>query len=106
MTEEIKRMNIKEFREKGFLHEVNRQFFHPLGLALSIFINEDGTESLGDIWDYREDPEGMFFSNDMISEEKINYVAALRESKFEDRVIKSRELGLGIDTDGFQLKAL
>jgi hypothetical protein len=33
-----KRMCIKEFRELGLLHEVNRLFFHPLGLALALFV--------------------------------------------------------------------
>ena len=46
---EIKRMSIKEFREKGYLQELNRQFLHPLGLALEIIINEDGSESLGGV---------------------------------------------------------
>ena len=106
MTEEIKKMDIKEFREKGFLQEVNRQFFHPLGLALEIIIDEDGNYALGGIWDYREDPEGMFFSNNVISEDKIKYVTDLRESKFEDRVIKSREYGLAVNTSGMQIKAI
>jgi hypothetical protein len=30
------KINIKEFREKGYLQEANRRFFHPLGLALSV----------------------------------------------------------------------
>lgn len=106
MTEEIKRMDIKEFREKGFLQEANRQFFHPLGLALEIMIDENGNYTLGGVWDYREEPEGMFFGNDMISEDKIGYVKELRESKFEDRVIKSREYGLAVNTNGIQLKAV
>lgn len=43
----INKMNIKEFREKGYLQEVNRQFLHPLGLALEIEINDEGEEQLG-----------------------------------------------------------
>ena len=57
----IKRMDITEFRAKGYLQAVNRRFLHPLGLALETVINEDGTESLGGIWDYREDKEGILF---------------------------------------------
>lgn len=41
---EPKRMNIKEFREEGYLQEVNRQFFHPLGLALELEQNEETGE--------------------------------------------------------------
>jgi hypothetical protein len=58
---DVKRMDIKEFRELGFLQEVNRHFFHPLGLALEVITEEDGSEKLGGIWDYREDPEGIYF---------------------------------------------
>lgn len=54
-------MNIKEFRESGYLQEANRRFFHPLGLALEIVQQEDGTETLGGIWDYREDKEGILY---------------------------------------------
>lgn len=59
----IKRINIKDFREFGFLQELNRQFLHPLGMALEVIINyETGEETLGGIWDYREDPDGICFN--------------------------------------------
>lgn len=50
-----------EFRRLGYLQELNRQFLHPLGLALAVDVHADGTESLGKIWDYRTDPEGVRF---------------------------------------------
>jgi hypothetical protein len=60
--DEIKRMDLAEFRELGFLQEVNRLFFHPLGLALEMTYDEDLNEwRLSGIWDYREDPEGIVF---------------------------------------------
>lgn len=61
MSEDVKYMDIKEFRELGFLQEANRLFFHPHGLALSIMVEEDGTEALFGIWDYRDDPEGVWY---------------------------------------------
>jgi len=67
---EIKRIDIKEFREFGFLQEINRLFLHPMGLALEIIQEDDGTERLGGIWDYRHDEEGMLFADEDISEEK------------------------------------
>jgi len=85
MSEEIKRMDIKEFREAGFLQEVNRQFFHPLGLALEVVINDDGTESLGGIWDYRDDPEGMLYGEQSLNAKKAEYVSNLRKSKESTR---------------------
>lgn len=57
-----RRMNIREFRERGYLQELNRRFLHPLGLALEVLIHDDGTMSLGGVWDYRDDPEGIRFA--------------------------------------------
>jgi hypothetical protein len=60
----IKYINIKEFRERGYLQEANRRFFHPLGLALEITVDDKtGEETLSGVWDYREDPEGMTFGS-------------------------------------------
>lgn len=58
---EIKHMDIKEFQEAGYLQEANRQFFHPLGLALEVTEEETGKVYLSGVWDYRDDPEGMMF---------------------------------------------
>ena len=33
---DIERISIQEFRDKGYLQETNRQFLHPLGLALEV----------------------------------------------------------------------
>jgi len=57
----IEYISISEFRELGYLQELNRQFLHPLGLALSVRIEDDGTEVLNGIWDCRCDPEGIRF---------------------------------------------
>lgn len=105
MTEEIKRMDIKEFREKGFLQEANRKFFHPLGLALEVIVDEEtGEESLGGVWDYSDDGEGMFYAVGVIKEEKIDYVESLRKSKLNNRFKAAREYLYILDGDGVQLK--
>ena len=57
----LKRMSAKEFRELGYLQELNRQFLHPLGLALMISIDDAGNEKFSDVWDAREDNEGIRF---------------------------------------------
>lgn len=54
--EPINYMDLAEFRAFGYLQEINRRFLHPLGLALEHLVHEDGTETLGGIWDYRHDP--------------------------------------------------
>lgn len=72
---QVKRIDIKELREFGYLHELNRLFLHPLGLALEVVVEEDGTERLGGVWDYRDDPEGMAFADDTLDAEKARRVA-------------------------------
>lgn len=84
--EKIKRIDIKEFREKGFLQEANRLFFHPLGLALEVIVDDKTKdEKLGGIWDYRDDPEGMAFDVNMIDQKKIDHVIDLKDSKRDVR---------------------
>jgi hypothetical protein len=97
--EDIKRIDIKEFRSLGFLQEVNRKFFHPLGLALEVIIEADGTEKIGGIWDYRDDPEGNFFGEGVIRQEAIDYVEKLRKSKIKVR----KETNVKVDHNGIQV---
>lgn len=80
-----KRIDIAEFRRLGLLQEVNRLFFHPRGLALEVISEEDGTERLGGVWDYRDDPEGIIFGDDMISRRKALTVAAMQVAKMGAR---------------------
>ena len=82
----IRKMSIREFRETGFLQEINRLFLHPLGLALEVEIDGDGNERLGGIWDYRDDPDGIAFTPSSICPHKIRAVEALRQSKAGERV--------------------
>ena len=79
---EVKRIPIDEFRRYGFLQEANRQFFHPLGLALEIAVDpETGEEKLGGIWDYRGDPEGIIFAEDTIDSQKTKRVLRMQKRK-------------------------
>lgn len=86
----VKRMSIKEFRESGLLQEINRLFLHPLGLALEIIIEEDGTEKLGGIWDYREHPEGILYGQEVIEGDEFlrkayNVANMIKDAK-EERI--------------------
>lgn len=89
----IKRMSIREFREQGFLQEANRLFFHPLGLALEIVQEGDGSERLGGVWDYRDDPEGVYFADGVIDYEKVLHVRDLYNSKVGARQAMGFPLG-------------
>ena len=60
--EKINKMSVKKFRQLGYLQELNRQFLHPLGLAMEVIIDDEtGKERFGQVWDYRDDQEGLFF---------------------------------------------
>ena len=94
-SDKIKRMDIKEFRDGGYLQEANRRFFHPLGLALEVTGDDDeegnyAPEALGGIWDYRDDPEGMRFGKALLSSAKAEKIDREWEEKERTR---EEELG-------------
>lgn len=73
-TKQRKRIDIKEFQEFGYLQEANRLFFHSLGLALEVIVDEEtGSVTLGGVWDSRADPEGILFT--AINYDKFKRVA-------------------------------
>lgn len=85
----VKKIDIKEFREKGYLQEINRRFLHPLGLALEIVIEENGEEHLGGIWDYREEDEGIYYDLKNSSKERID--SFKRKFDFIEKQYKKRK---------------
>jgi hypothetical protein len=85
-SEEIKRIPIKEFRDLGFIQEINRLLLHPCGLALEAIVDLDtGEATLGGVWDYRDDPEGIRFQDGVLSREKKESVDDLFYSKAQYR---------------------
>jgi hypothetical protein len=95
-------MGIKEFREKGYLQEVNRRFFHPLGLALGIHQEQkDKAETLEGIWDYREDLEGIYYdiaNSNNERKERFQRNKEFIDNEFENRN-KSRKEILGFEVE-------
>lgn len=65
-------LDLKEFVDGGYLQEVNRTVLHPLGLALAVDIADDGTYSLGPIFDSRDDLEGVVFRDGVDPEKEQN----------------------------------
>lgn len=89
----MKKMDIKKFRELGYLQELNRKFLHPLGLALSVKKDDDGNEELDSIIDYRNDKEGVYFdieNSDEVRKEvfrkRKEFVSDEYEKRFEERI--------------------
>lgn len=67
-------MDLDEFATGGYLQEANRLFFHPLGLALAIVEEDDGTKRL-EVLDWRNDDDiGGYFADGVISKEKADKV--------------------------------
>ena len=88
---EIKRMSVKEFRELGLLQMINRKVLHPMGLALEVIVNFDTKgQEFGEVWDYRDDPEGMAFDEGEIDAEKAETAEAMFESK---RSVREEKFG-------------
>jgi hypothetical protein len=88
MTSSRKRMSISEFQGLGYLQEVNRRFFHPLGLALEIVQEPDGTRRLGGIRDCRDEPEGIIFGFEYLDKERKEIFRNKKD--FIERELKKR----------------
>lgn len=95
--EEIKRIDIADFRRLGYLQEINRRLLHPCGLALEITVEEDGTERFGGVWDYRDDPEGITYAGELPEYSKAAEVDAEIE---RHRVAREALLGSVIQPVG------
>lgn len=79
-------MDLQEFVDDGYLLEVNRVLLHPLGLALVLDRDDDGTLSIAGIGDARDDPEGVTFTWDPGDVEKVRNVEQLWDARVQARV--------------------
>lgn len=84
----MKYMDVKEFFDEGYLLEINRRLLHPLGLALEVIVEDDGTHRLGRIWDFRDDPEGLYFNAEVIDPEKSQHISDLEDARREERTTR------------------
>jgi hypothetical protein len=91
-TPEVKYLSLREFQGRGYLQELNRQFLHPLGLALEVlFGEEERDDRIVGVWDDRDDPEGNLFHPDALDAEfvrKARTVAAEIASKKAERLAR------------------
>jgi hypothetical protein len=78
-------IDLGEFQAAGYLMELNRQFLHPLGLAMSVERQDDGTVTFAGIWDYRSDPEGMLFAD--LSDDDARTKAASVEAERQSHIL-------------------
>jgi hypothetical protein len=74
-----KYIDLEEFQALGFVQEINRLVLHPAGLALEVRVDEDGRRTLGGVWDYRDDPEGVYYHESVLDADAVRKAATVRE---------------------------
>ena len=74
---QVDHMTIAEFKDEGYLQELNRKFLHPLGLALEVVVDENGNATeFGGVWDFRDDAEGIIYGGagpDIVKAKRIRH---------------------------------
>jgi hypothetical protein len=85
----FKSMDLKEFRENGYLQELNRRFLHPLGLSLALSFDENGDYEIYGILDGRNKPEG--FHMDYKNSDEFEKIQQLSKEEFIEKEIQSRK---------------
>lgn len=70
----------------GYLQEANRQFFHPLGLALAVTVADDKVTGTLSVMDGRHDPEGFNFIEGEDLFEKASRVRQIADARRDARV--------------------
>ena len=84
-------MDPEDLRSEGYLAEANRLFFHPLGLALAVVEEDDGSLSLA-VLDDRSDLEGWHFSGDSLPDVTAK-AQKIREERNRRHPIRMTALG-------------
>lgn len=102
---DTKYINPKEFRESGYLQEVNRRFLHPLGLALVIKITENDEESFAGIIDCREDEEGFLFDLKNSDIERLR-IFSERKKFINSEIEKRKEIRMNLFNSNSEIEPL
>lgn len=70
--------------KSGLLAEINRLVLHPRGLALAVLEESTGeVEFLNDLYDHRDDPEGMMMGQELLQEirDKLESAPPIHEAR-------------------------
>lgn len=84
----MKEMDLDDFRDEGYLLEANRQFFHPLGIALFVAFDDDGNATHLGAHDDRDDPEGWYFNVEPDDVAKVAHIAEVADARREPRMAR------------------
>lgn len=89
----LKTLSAEEFRRLGLLQEVNRQFFHPLGLAMAVTLDSiTGEMTLGPILDYRDGSGGVVFE-DLSDADSLMKFESVQDMQDKFRAARIRRFG-------------
>jgi len=97
-----KYMDVREFVASGLLFEINRTVLHPLGLALAVKVDDDGSMEFGRIWDCRDDPEGILFAPENFDHGHDKYDAYMKERGQTALDLRQNLLGFLVQTSSEQ----
>lgn len=98
--------------ESGLLFEINRKVLHPLGLELEVIVydgddeegHKKGDVKIGDVWDYRDNGEGMAYDDSTLGEGTTKLLKYLANGGFD--ILKSRQEKFGSIYQGIDLYSL
>lgn len=87
----MKKLDWQTLRDDGYLQEVNREFFHPHGLALAVELSDkdgDGNRTFLGLYviDARDDPEGFNFADGDDLTEKASRLRRIADARREARM--------------------
>ena len=77
----MKYLAADEVRSLGLLQELNRTMLHPLGLAAEINMDDGSLR----FQDWRKDPEGMVYANNVMSAVKYKAFNTFRKQRHDAR---------------------
>jgi hypothetical protein len=83
-------MDVSEFVALGLLQEVNREFFHPRGLALEVCADKDGTHRITGVQDHRDKPGGYTYAEGVLSFAKAMQAQQLMAERALERLRRYR----------------
>jgi len=93
-----KKLDAMFLLESGLLFEINRQFMHPLGLALAVRKNNNGLLEIG-IKDGREKPEEMLFTKEVYEAGSLKLKEFLQDFGYEQMHKREKVLGWGVQSN-------
>jgi hypothetical protein len=95
-----KYMSAKEFREGGYLQEINRIIAHRLGIAICLELNEnDDTKTLFSVWDCRDETAGITYHESVINKpEYMKKALKIKKELQEKDMIRYEKYGYTIQS--------